>query len=319
MDLPDQEGDSASGRLSTRSGSGAPRPRVDNSEALLRPPTRPGRTRASSSDVTPAASVGTENRVQWMINAIQPRIQAWVEAFLATELPQVARVFLDRTVPALVDAHVRSAIPPLLDELLPVLVQREVATALATVDEESSSGTALKGAISSAVANRLATTFHTGAGVDARAQRDSSAPDSTLKHAEPIGAAPGIGTMAPHPEGKSIYLPPFYGATGGPTDNGPPVLADTAVPRGTENRLRRFAIEKPQPYQSSRRSAPGAQGYTSEGTETPSEAEKTRHRHGATHKYRDGRLRRYRDDRDRRYTRYRDDNHDGRGYFRSGQ
>ena len=248
MDLPDQGKDSASGRLSTRSGSGAPRPRVDNPEALLRPPRRPGRTRASASDVTLAASVGTENRVLWMINPIQPRIKAWVVEFLATELPQVARVCLDRTVPALVDAHVRSAIPPLLDELLPVLVQREVETALATVDEQSPSGTALKGAISSAVANRLATTFPTGVGVDARAQRDSTAPDPTLTHAEPIGAAPGIGTTAPHPEAKSIYLPPFYGATGGPTENGPPVLADTAGTSGTENRLGRFATEKRQPY-----------------------------------------------------------------------
>ena len=157
------------------------------------------------------------------------------------------------------------------------------------------------------MANRLATTFPTGAGVDARAQRDLTAPDSTLTHAEPIGAAPGIGTMAPHPEGKSIYLPPFCGATGGPTDNGPPVLADTAGPCGTENRLGRFATEKRQPYRSSRRSAPGAQGYTSEGTETPSEAEDPRRRHGATHKYRDGRYTRYRDDnRDGRYERYRD-------------
>ena len=232
MDLSDQGGDSASGRLSTHKVSGAPRPRVDNREALLRPPPRPGRTRASASDVTPAASVGSENRVQWMINAIQPRIQAWVEEFLATELPQVARVCPDRTVPALVDAHLRSAIPRLLDELLPVLLQREVATTLATVHEESPSGTALKGAISSAAANRLATPLPTGAGVNARAQRTSTAPDSTLMHAEPIGTAPGIGTMAPHPEGKSICLPPFYGATGGPTDNGPPVLADTAGPAG---------------------------------------------------------------------------------------
>ena len=183
-----------------------------------------------------------------MINAIQPRIHAWVEEFLATELPQVARVCLDRTVPALVDEHVRSAIPPLLDELLLVLVQREVATALATVDEESPSGTALKGAISSAVANRLAVTFPIGAGVDTRAQRDSTALDSTLTHTKPIADAPGIGTMAPHPEGKSIYLPPFEGATGRPTDNGSPIFADTAGPCGTENRLGRFETEKRQPY-----------------------------------------------------------------------
>ena len=263
-------GDSASGCLSTRSGRGARRPRVDNPEALLRPPPHPGRTRASFSEVTAAASVGKGNRVQWMIDAIQLRMQAWVEAFLTTELPQVARVCFDRTVPALADEHVRSAIPLLLDELLPALVRREVVTALATADDEYPSGTALKGAISSAVADRLATTFPAEAGVDARAQRDSTAPDLTQTHAEAISAAPGIGTMAPHLKGKSIYLPPFYSATGGPTDNSPPVLADTAGPRGTKNRLGRFATEKRQLYRSRRRSAPGAQGFDSEGTENPS-------------------------------------------------
>ena len=57
-----------------------------------------------------------------MFDGIQPCMQAWVEGFLTTELSQVAGVCLDRTVPALVDTHVRSAIPPLLDELLPALV-----------------------------------------------------------------------------------------------------------------------------------------------------------------------------------------------------
>ena len=151
--------DSASGRLNTRSGRGEPRPRVDSLEALLRPAPQPGRTRAPALDVTPAASVGTGNSAQWMVDAIQPRMQAWCEEFLTTELPQVAHVCLDRTVPALVDEHVRSAIPPLLDELLLAQVQHEVVTVLTTVDEESPSGTALKGSISSAVANRLATTF----------------------------------------------------------------------------------------------------------------------------------------------------------------
>ena len=49
---------------------------------------------------------------------------------------------------------------------------------------------------------------------------------------QPTGAALGTGTIALHPECKSIYLPPFYGATGGSTENGPPVLADTAGPAG---------------------------------------------------------------------------------------
>ena len=249
-----------------------------------------------------------------MIDAIQPRMQAWVEEFLTTELPQVARVCLDRTMPALVDEHVRSAIPPLLDELLPTLVRREVLTALATVDDESPSGAALKGAISSAVANRLTTTFPAEAGVDERAQRDSTAPAVTQTHAEPIGAVPGIGTMACHPEGRPIYLRPLYGAIGGPTKNGPPTLADTAGPRETEKRLGRFATEKRQTHRSSRRSAPGAQGYTSEGTENPFEEEDPRRRHRATGKNRDGRYTRYLDaggvgypsddNCDGRYTRY---------------
>ena len=189
-------------------------------------------------------------------------------------------------------------------------------TTLTTVDEPSPSGTALKGAISSAVAHPLATTFTAEAVVDAGAQRDSPALEFTQTHAEPIGAAPGIGTRAPHPECKSIFLPPCHGATGGPTNSGPPVLADTAGPRGTENRLGRFATEKRQPYQSSRRSAPGAHGYTWEGTENPSEAEDPRRRHRASRKNRDRRYARYRDaggadypsddNREGRYTRYRD-------------
>ena len=164
--------------------------------------------------------------------------------------------------------------------------------------------------ITSAVPDRLATTFPSEAGVDSRAQRDSTALEVTLTHAELIGAAPGIGTMAPHSESKPIYLPPFYVATGGPTETGPPVLADTDGPRGTENRLGRFATEKRQPYRSRKRSAPSAEGYNSEGTENFSEEETRRH-HGAARKYRHGRHRRYRDDRDGRYTRYRCDNCDG--------
>ena len=148
--------------------------------------------------------------------------------------------------PALVDERVRSAIPLLLDELLPDLVRREVVPALATVNDDPPSGTALKGAISSTVADRLATTFPAEAGADAHAhaQRDSTTRQISHTHSEPIGAAPGIGTMDPHPEDEAIYLPPFYGATGVLTENCPPVLADTAGPGGTENRPGRFAAEE---------------------------------------------------------------------------
>ena len=81
------------------------------------------------------------------------------------------RAARDRTVPELMDEHVRSAILPLLDELLTAHVRRDMVTVLATADEEFPSGTALNGAISSAVADRLDTTFPAGAGVDTRAAR----------------------------------------------------------------------------------------------------------------------------------------------------
>ena len=104
-----------------------------------------------------------------MIDAIQMCLQAWVVNFLATELRQVAGVCLDRTVPEIVEAHVRIAIPPLLDESLPALIRRQVLAFLATVDEESPSGMALKGAIRSNVADRLDAIFPAVAGVDERA------------------------------------------------------------------------------------------------------------------------------------------------------
>ena len=307
MNRPEQGGDSASGRLSTRSGRSARRPRVDNPEALPHPPLHPGRTQASASDVTPAASVGTGNRVQWMIDAIQPPMQAWVEAFLTKEPPQVACVCLDRTVPALLDEHVHSAIPSLLDELLPILVRREVVTALATVDYESPSGTALNGAISSAVAIVWPRPFPPKQG--SMRARSATQPLRILRKRT-------LNRSAPHP--GSVQWPltgrvgPFTSHRYMVPQEGPqkmaPVLADTAGPRGTENRLGRFVTEKRQPYRSNRRSAPGAQGYTSEGTENPSEEEDTRRRHGATRKYRDGRHGRYREGRNGRDTRYRDDN-----------
>ena len=119
MNRPDQGDDSASGRASTSSDKGAPRPRIEDPEALLRQPPPAGRKkRPSASDVTPGASAGTGNRVQWMLDAIQPRLQAWVEEFLTEELPPLVRVCLDRAVPDAVDAHLKSAIPPLLDDLV---------------------------------------------------------------------------------------------------------------------------------------------------------------------------------------------------------
>ena len=76
---------------------------------------------------------------------------------------------LDRTVSELVEKHVCSTIHSLLEELPPAVVRREVVPALATVDEESPSGTDLKGAITSAVLDPLCTNFLAEAGVDARA------------------------------------------------------------------------------------------------------------------------------------------------------
>lgn len=75
--------DSASTRVSTRSRPGAVPSRIEDSEALLRAPPRPGRKRTYKSDVTHAAQKGTGNYVQWMIDSVKSRLQALVEAFLA--------------------------------------------------------------------------------------------------------------------------------------------------------------------------------------------------------------------------------------------
>lgn len=132
------------------------------------------------------------------------------------------------------DSHLRCAIPPLLDELVAPLVRQEVVAALATEGDASTAGMALKGANSFAVAYRLVTNFSSNARISAPTLRKYTAPFSTFAHADSIGAAPGIDRMAPHSEGNSVYLLSNYGATGGPTENFPPELADTVSPRGTE-------------------------------------------------------------------------------------
>ena len=167
-----------------------------------------------------------------MIDAVQPRLQAWVEAFLAEELPLLGGVVLNQMVPDAVDAHLRSAIQPTLDELVAPLVRRELVAARAIDSDASPTGTALKGAISSAVADRLATTFPTDTGEDAHATRAFTASVPTFTIADPIGAAPGSGNLAPHPEGKAIYLPTFDGVTGRPTEKGPPHSPIRSLPAG---------------------------------------------------------------------------------------
>ena len=201
---------------------------------------------------------------------------------------------LDRTVPALVEEHVRSAIPPVSDKLPPALVQREVATALAAVDEESPSGTALKEAISSAVSDRLATTFPAEAWVDACAQRDSTAPGFTQTHAEPIGAAPGIGTMAPHPEGWPLTwrVGIFNSHNFMVLQEGPQKMAllyspIRLAPAGQKTAWGASRQKSDSRISRAEETHPGALGFDSEGTENPSK-EETRRLHEAMRKYRDG-------------------------------
>lgn len=177
-------------------------------------------------------------------------------------------------VPGAVDEHLRSAIQTKLDDLVAPLVRHEVVAALATNSDASQTGTALKEAISSALFDRLATTFLTETGEDAHATRPFTATVPTCTIAHLIGAAFGSGNLAPHPECKTIYLPTFDGITGQPTENGPPALADTVAPRGTEIGLGRLVTEKRHPYRSTKRGAPGAHETDSdESTESRADAE----------------------------------------------
>ena len=114
------------------------------------------------------------------------------------------------------------------------LVHDEVVAALAAEEDESSIALALTGAISSAVAIRLATTFttETGGVVLPPAPRREPVPDSSFNIADPIGAVPGIDRMDPDPEDRAIYLPTVHGATERTTEIVPPYSPVRATPAG---------------------------------------------------------------------------------------
>ena len=254
-DRADSAGEqTASGPASARIGRGAPRPRTENPEALLRQLSTRGPKTPSASDTTAGLPAGGGNCVQVLFDALLPRLQTWVEQCLSEELPQVAQVCLDRTVPRLVAERADTPLQAPLDEKVSPLVRDEVMAALAAEEDESPTASALKGAISSAVAILLATTFTTepGGAVPPPAPRREPVPDSSFNIADPIGAVPGMDRMDPHPEGRAIYLPTVHGATGGTTENVLPILAGTGDPRGTDNRLGLHETENRDPYRLSR-------------------------------------------------------------------
>ena len=108
--------DTASGRASTHSGRRAPRPWTENPEALLRPPSCSGQKTPSASDTTAGLPAGGGNRVQVLYDALLPRLQTWMEEFLAEKLPQIVQVCLDRTVPRLVAEQADTALQALPDD-----------------------------------------------------------------------------------------------------------------------------------------------------------------------------------------------------------
>ena len=73
MNRADSAGeDAAFGRVSTRSGRGAPRPRTENPEALLHLPSTRGQKTPSASDTTSELPAGRANRVQVRYDALLP-------------------------------------------------------------------------------------------------------------------------------------------------------------------------------------------------------------------------------------------------------
>ena len=179
--------------------------------------------------------------------------------------------------------------------------------ALAAEEDESQTALALEGAISSAMATRLATSFRieTGGAVPPLAPRREPVPDSSFNIADLMGAVPRIDRMDPHREFKSIYLPAVHGVSGRATENVLPILAGTGGPRRTENHLGLPETENWDPYRLIRRHAPGMRRTEAEFTRY-SDAEDPRHR---TNEDREERRWRYRNNCEARHGRYRN----GRG------
>ena len=63
------------------------------------------------------------NRMQVLYDVLIPRLQTRSQEFLATELPQVVHICLDRSVQRLVEKHANTALRALLDEKIALLVR----------------------------------------------------------------------------------------------------------------------------------------------------------------------------------------------------
>ena len=110
----------------------------------------------------------------------------------------------------------------------------EVVAAIAAEEDESPTALARMGAISTAVAIRLATKFTTETpdAVPPPGTRRETVPDPRNNIANPTGAVTGIDMTDPYSEDKSIYLLTGHGATGWPTENFLPTLASNGGPAG---------------------------------------------------------------------------------------
>ena len=150
--------DTASGRASTHSGRGAPRPRTENPEALLRPPSTRGQKTLPLRTLPPGyrpvggtaykcctTRYSRDYKPGWRSSSLRKYLRssrfAWTERYQdwwrSMQTPRSKPCWTRRS----------------------PLVRDEVVAALIAEEDESAAALALKVAISSAVSIRLATTF----------------------------------------------------------------------------------------------------------------------------------------------------------------
>lgn len=142
------------------------------------------------------------------------RLQIWMEENITKQVPELAKVFLDQTVPGLVACHVKDMFRLLIVEKITLLVCDEFVGALVPEEDGSRATPDSTGATSSALYFRLCTipSSETAHATPLRVKHVRAEPVSISTFTDAVGAERGLDVMDSHQEGKSIYFPAAHGA-----------------------------------------------------------------------------------------------------------
>lgn len=143
-----------------------------------------------------------------------PHLQTWMEENITKQVPELAQVFLDQTVPALVARHVEDMFRLLMVDKITLLVCDELAGALVPKEDGFPAAPDLTGEISTAFSFRVCTisSSETAHAALLWVTHVRAEPVSTPSFADAVGDELGLDTINSHPEGKAIYLPAAHGA-----------------------------------------------------------------------------------------------------------